>query len=483
MPTAEEVWSSLVTKLKAQSAEYGEYHDYWDGENNLPVENSEFRSRFGSLFDDYRDNLARPIIKSAESRIRITGFGTGDGLAIRAQELWDINRMNKKGQFVHIETMVKGDGYVIVLPRKDGTPGFWPQVSDTCVILYDDVMPDEKVAALKYWVTEVDDKGTEKVRVNIYFSDRIERYISKSASSVLEDKIERYVPYDDPDTGWTTRHRVGEVPMFEFNANYDLTNGHGRSDLADARGPIDAINKSMLDMLTASEFTAAPQRYATGVEIPLDPKTGEPMEAFRAGKNKLWTAPNDAAKFGQFSAGDLKAYRDAVDLLVDHLSIVTGTPSYALMKQAQYPSGEALRSAEAPLRGRVGDHQDSFGPVWQAAMAAAFRIDENSSNVEGVALKQIAPKWLPVNAPFATSEFMEELKVKAETLGVPEEMLWREAGYSASQIEEMKRMREEEASLGPDPFDVQAEAILEGAPGAQEVAGVAVDAEVEPGTP
>lgn len=480
MPTAKEVWPLLTAKMKAQSEEYQTYHGYWMGENRLPVETSEFKSRFGTLFDDYRDNLARPIIRSAESRIRVTGFGTGEGLARRAQELWDMNDMNKQHQFVHVQTMVKGDGYVIVLPKKNGTPGIWPQRSDSCVIVYDDNDPTEKVAALKWWIVDTDGKGTYKVRANIYFSDRIERYISRSASTSLDIDFSALDPYSDKSV---TQHRVGEVPMFEFNANFDLDLGHGRSDLADAVGPIDAINKSMLDMMTASEFTAAPQRYATGVEIPLDPKTGEPLEAYKSGKNKLWTAPNEAAKFGQFTAGDMKGYRDSVDLLVDHLAFSTATPAYALMKQVQYPSGEALRSAEAPLRGRVGDHQDSFGPVWLAVVAAAFRIDENSSGVQGTALKQIEPKWLPVNAPFATSEFMAELKVKAETLGVPEEMLWREAGYTASQIEEMKRMREEEASLGPDPFDVQAEAILGGAPGAQEVAGVAVDAEVGGDTP
>ena len=473
MPTANEVWPLLVAKMKAQSAEYDLLHGYWMGENDLPVQTSEFRSRFGTLFDDYRDNLARPIIKTAESRIRVTGFGTGAGIAKRAQEIWDLNTMNKQSQLVHIEAMVKADGYVIVLPRKDGSPGIWPQASDACTIIYDDLDPGEKVAALKWWVVDTDGKGTMKVRANIYFADRIERYISRSAATSLDVNFDGLKPYGD---NWKTRHKVGEVPMFEFNANYDINTGWGRSDLADAMGPIDAINKTMLDMLTASEFTAAPQRFATGVEIPLDPKTGEPLETYKSGQNKLWTAPNEQAKFGQFTAGDMKGYRDAVDLLVDHLSFNTSTPAYALMKQVQYPSGPALRSAEAPLRGRVGDHQDAFGPVWQAVMAAALRIDSNASNVEGVALKQIEPKWLPVNAPFATEEFMEELKVKAETLGVPEEMLWREAGYTPSEIEEMKRMREEEAALGPeDPFDAQAAAILGGAPAAQEAGGVAVD--------
>jgi len=475
MPNAAEVWKPLVDKLNGQSEDYENFHDYWIGENDLPIESTEFQSRFGTLFEDYRDNLARPIIKSAESRVRIVGFGDGEGLAVKAQEVWDANNMGLKSQHVHVETMVKGDGYVLVLPKSDGTPGIWPQISDSCVVLYDEVMPDEKTAAMKWWVTEVDDKGTKKVRVNLYFEKTIERYISNTASSSLESSFDRYDTYDDEDTGWKSNHTVGQVPMFELNANYDLSTAVGRSDLADAVGPIDAVNKSMLDMMTASEFTAAPQRFATGVEIPIDPKTGEPLEAYKSGKQKLWTAPNDAARFGQFTAGDMSGYRESVDLLVDHLAFTTATPAYAMMKQVQYPSGEALRSAEAPLRGRVSDHQDAFGPTWLEVIAAAISLD-GVGDIKGVALKQITPKFLPVNAPFATAEFMEELKVKAETLGVPEEKLWMEAGYTADEIEAMKIMRDEEAALGVEAgFDQQAEAIIGGAPPAQEVGGVAID--------
>jgi hypothetical protein len=482
MATASEVWRPLVEKVQARADDYELYHDYWKGDNALPIATVEFQSRFGTLFENYRDNLARPIVKTAESRIRITGFGDGKGLAEKAQELWDDNEMNLKSQYVHVETLVKGDGYVIVLPKTDGTPGIWPQISNSCAILYDEVMPDEKVAAFKFWVTEVDDKGTKYVRANLYFEDRIERYISVSATSTLESDFSRYEEYTEDATDdseaipATTTHKVGEVPMFELNANYDITDGRGRSDLADATGPIDAVNKTILDMLTASEFTAEPQRFATGVEIPIDPQTGEPLETYKAGKQKLWTAPNEQARFGQFTAGDLSSYTDAVELLVDQLTFATATPGYAMMKTEEFPSGEALRSAEAPLRGRVSDHQDAFGPVWHAVILAALALD--SSEVEGVAAKTVKPEWLPVNAPFATAEFMEELKVKAETLGVPEEMLWREAGYTAEEIEEMKAMREEEAELGipEDPFAAQAGALLDGAPSAdEEVAGIAVD--------
>jgi hypothetical protein len=106
---------------------------------------------------------------------------------------------------------------------------------------------------------------------------------------------------------------------------------------------------------------------------------------------------------------------------------------------ANYPSGESLKTVETPLRSRVTDHQAEFGSVWGQVMSAALGGEVDPEDIE--------PGWLPANHPWTTKEFLEELKVKVETLGVPQEMAWAEAGYTPQEIELMKQMREEEANL------------------------------------
>lgn len=471
--TALEVWDDLITLIEDRTPEYNELHDYYMGEQALPIDSSEFQSKFGEFFREFRDNLARPVVETAEGRVRVEEFGDGSGIAADAQDLWEINRMKVESRWVHTQAMVKGDSYVIVLPRKDGTAGIYPQITQSMAILYDDVDPREKLAAVKWWVTEMTPPNSNRpqdyVRVNIYFDNRIERYVTTQQSDTLITDFEKYEVYDE-EGDWSTSHSVGQVPVFQFSANYDMDLGHGRSDLADATPLIDGVIKTFLDMMTASEFTAAPQRWATGVEIPLDPKTGEPIKAYTAGADRLWTAPNESAKFGQFAAGDLQAYKDAVGTLVEHLGFVSRTPTYALMREVNYPSGEALRSAEAPLRSRVSDHQDAFGQVWAEIMAAALNLD--GVDVEEADLPELLPRWLPPNAPFATREHLEELKVLVEVLGVPEEMAWRRAGFTNAEIAEMKSMRDEEATLGQDALALaQADAVVGGAPPASGPAG------------
>ena len=461
-----DVWLDLINLTKERGPHYTELWEYFQGSQDLPLDPTELNTKFGQTFAQFRDNLARPIVEAAEGRVRIKQIGEDTGNAEDANEIWKRNRMQRKHKLVHNEAMVKGDGFVIVLPDEDGDAAIWPQISEQCAILYSDVNPDKKEAAIKWWVQDmVKENGVDTepfVRVNIYTDTHIERYISTSSTSTLDPDFSKYREYGDEEVPWRTRHQAKEVPMFQFSPNYDLSLGRGVSDLEDSLGFIDLITKTFLDMAVASEFTAAPQRWATGIEIPLDPKTGEPLQTFKAGADNLWTAANDAAKFGQFQAGSLSAFETGIKAMVEHLAVVSRTPMYMLLAQEQWPSGEMLKTTEAGLRQRVADHQEDFTPTWQDVMVCAMRLDD--IELEEVEEKEeVNPDWLPANAPFATLEHLEELKTHVEVLGIPEEMAWRKAGYTQDEIEEMLAMREEEAALGVDvAADLQAQAILDG---------------------
>ena len=480
-----DVWPDLVRAVKDRAPEYTNFWEYYRGIQSLPLDPTELNSRFGSVFAQFRDNLALPIIEAAEGRVRIKQIGEDEGVAADANEIWNLNNMAVESKWVHKEAMVKGDSFVIVLPNEDDEPAIWPQISESCAILYSEIDPRKKEAAIKWWVTQLYTDGSKQpkpyVRVNIYHADKIERYISRSSKETLDPDFEQYEVYEEDGVPWETPHEVGQVPMFQFSPNYDITTGRGTSDLEPALGFIDLITKTFLDMAVASEFTAAPQRWATGIEIPLDPKTGEPMQTFRSGADNLWTAANDNAKFGQFQAGSVQAFTSGLDTMVEHLSVVSRTPMYYLMAQQNWPSGEALRSSEASLRQRVQDHQEDFSPVWGQVVQAALAL--GGIEVDDEDIRDILPKWLPPNAPFATREHLEELKVHAEVLGVPEEMLWRKAGYTQPEIDEMKSMREEEAALGLDlAAEAQAAAIVAGAQGGAETTnGLTSDTIGEPG--
>ena len=170
------LWADVYALIIDRNTDYDNFHQFYMGEQNLPVESSEFVSRFGTFFADFRDNLARPIIESAEGRVRVIEFGDGQGVAADALDLWERSRMKVESRWTHTQAMVKGDSYVIVLPDEDGDSTLWPQITQACALLYSDVDPREKVAGVKWWTTLVEQpNGTDKtfIRLNFYFENTI----------------------------------------------------------------------------------------------------------------------------------------------------------------------------------------------------------------------------------------------------------------------------------------------------------------------
>jgi hypothetical protein len=96
---------------------------------------------------------------------------------------------------------------------------------------------------------------------------------------------------------------LGVVPIVEFRNRPRLL-GEGRSEIADVISVQNQINKLVCDMMIAAEFSAFKQRWATGVEIPTDPMTGEPLQAFPAAIERLWAVESEAAKFGELFDGE-----------------------------------------------------------------------------------------------------------------------------------------------------------------------------------
>src|SRR5213078_183591 len=99
------------------------------------------------------------------------------------------------------------------------------------------------------------------VRINLFCADRIEKYISRSKSEGSVPDAGEFTPLGD-----AVANPYGIVPVFHFANNADIGKP-GRSELEAAIPIQDGLNKAVLDMLVAMEFTAFRQRWAAGIEI------------------------------------------------------------------------------------------------------------------------------------------------------------------------------------------------------------------------
>jgi len=412
--------------------------NYYNGKHDLRFASDRFINAFGKLFSTFSLNVCPAVCDALRDKLVVDEFrieaGSSDSLREDAWKIWQSNRMEIRSGEVHKEAAIAGDAYVIVWPDSTGKVTIYPQRSSSCIVVYDDETPGKISWAAKLWLST----ETKRFRLNLYYPDRIERYVSKKEKN-QQGTIPDAKGFEEFEKPIPNPYDV--VPVFHF-ANNGSIGGDGCSELRDARPLQDALNKSVLDMLVTMEFQAYRQRWASGIEINYD-SDGKPVAPFEAGITSLWVTETEGAKFGDFASTDLKQFLEVQDAFKVNVAIVTGTPIYFFIQSgANFPSGESLKKAETRFINKVIDRQKVFGAAWADVMAFALLIENKGKDL------QIFTEWQDP-APLTEKENLENLLIKAD-LNVSETQLLTEAGYGE---EDIKKMLEENAAKAQAAVD------------------------------
>jgi hypothetical protein len=220
-------------------------------------------------------------------------------------------------------------------------------------------------------------------------------------------------------------------------------------------------------MIISSEFTSFPQRVMTGVDLESAKNPDGTIRTdaeIRAAVNRLWAFENENAKVFQLESGSLSQYVEATDMAIQHLAAQTRTPPHYLLAKLINVSGDALVAAETGLEHRAKRKHLDFADSWEEAMRIAFAwraiarqgwagADEDKWRSE---LDEAETIWM---SPASQDPVVlaQSLTMK-QAIGVPQEQLWEEAGYTPQKIKRMKKLRDEElkrqaelAQIAPAP--------------------------------
>ncbi|MGH9949447.1 MAG: phage portal protein [Pyrinomonadaceae bacterium] len=454
--------------FRVNGGRYARTERYYRGDHELAFATEKFANTFGSLFREFALNLCPAVCDAIRDKLKIEGFSVmerrhPDGNERNAFEkgrrqdagvptIWHRNRMDIRAGEIHKEAVKNGDAYLIVWPDADGNALMYPNTASSITVEYDEELPGKMIWAAKFWRTR--DKFT---RLNIFYPDRIERYITaKPGEGILPDAKE-FIPFmgvssprvgsphvskgsllvqvadrygnmsntGDANSKIRTQHSAienpfGVVPVFHF-ANNASIGTFGRSELEDAIPVQDGMNKSVLDMLVAMEFCSYRQRWAAGIEIEYDAE-GNPIAPFKAGVDHLWLTENKDARFGDFATASLDQFLKVKDGFRIDIASVTGTPLYYLLPHGRgFASGEAMRKAETRFIAKVRDRQTSFGQTWADAMQFALKIEGREDAI-------LKTKWEDA-AQLTEKEMLENILLKKE-IGLSSSEALKEAGYS-----------------------------------------------------
>lgn len=456
MPVDDLKWAIAQFNDSKRLAQYRIFYNYYEGNHPLAFATAKFRSTFGALFKDFSDNLCPAVVDSLSDRLKITGWQSSemtkveqktpsnepgipdriwleiqDPLADQAMELWEENKMGSRAGTIHREALKEGDAYLLVWPGDDMEAEYWPQTAMEMAVEYDPNKLGVIMRATKIWWVP----AYKRWRLNIYLPDRLEKYVSRqqAPNGIPSNHTQWDTTSGDDGAGSVIQHPYGRVPVFHF-AN-KATYKPGQSELKDVIPVQDALNKAVMDMMIAMEFASFKQRYVIGMEVEVDEETGEPTDqnTKNYGVDRLFAIPGtkDEVAVGQFDSTDLQQFLEVQDKFRAECARISGTPlHYFLIATGDFPSGEAIKSAEGRFVGKIEDRHEDWGPIWGDAMLFGLSMEEVIPDEV-----ELEPIWKDAS-PRSDSE-LADTAVKKKTLGVSRYQTLKELGYDDDLIQIM----------------------------------------------
>jgi hypothetical protein len=422
--------TKLIISLDARGQRLKALTDYYDGKHRLAFSSEKFRQAFGGMFAAFSDNWMPLVVDAVEERLNVEGFRHGSDPAADkdAWEIWQRNGLDAGSQLAHSASLTVGDSYAIVWGDANGEPKVTIESAQDVIVAFSPSNRRVRVAAVKRW------KENGGTYATLFMADAVYKFF-KGEEGYQKNN---WIPAPATDESWPLDNPLGAVPVVPLINRPSLDSDFGISEFANVIPQQDAANKLLADMLVASEFTAFPQRYVTGLELKVDDK-GSPIAPFQIAIDKLLQAEDPDAKFGTLPAGDLTNYIKPIELLVQHIASQTRTPPHYFYLSGNFPSGDAIKSAETGLVAKSRRKMRFYGESWEEVMRLCFAVT-GDPRAEVMDAETI---W--GDPEYRSESELADALVKRAAIGVPRRQLWEDAGYSQTEISRFKEMEAEDA--------------------------------------
>ena len=418
--------------------DYTKFQNYYEGDHELAFATDRWKDVFGDTFEQFSDNWCGVVVDSLAQRLEITGFrGGGDGNESKtnvdaAEEMWEREVLSIEEEDLTTQTLVKGDGYLIVWPNPEQqgeVQVFFNDARDTNVY-YD---PANKRRILRGCKRYFDEHGVQFLY--IYYPDRVEHWkATNQINPFFVVQMEEDLDRNTAPQGWELvdeplKNPFERVPMFHFR-NKMTASTHGISELQQVIPLQNMVNKILMDMVITSEYSGFPQKWIAG--------GGHPKDGWKAGAERIWASNDPNAKFGEFRQADMAPFVNVVEMAIGQLAKITQTPLHYLRSSGDMPSGEALKTSESGLIRKAYNRQKVFGATWAEAITFAVAMERGEGTRLVTPKKRLQPVW---KSPETRHDLEQAQTAQLKSiLGVPLKQLWSEHfGYTEEEISDFEK--------------------------------------------
>jgi Phage portal protein, SPP1 Gp6-like len=446
---------NAVMELGESQMQYAKAAAYYQGTQPEFFASLRLRIAMGATGVIFNFNFAKLPVDAVSERLEIAGISSQDQSVLdEIRMAWEFNQLDMYGPDIMSNACQFGDAYVFVWPHRPDDPLLDPELPEDrqpidifyCSprimrLFYDEEDEHEKRYAIKKW----QDSATGYTFANLYYPDRVEKYMLAPEAMSTSGAKPRWQKRLDPEDGeqWPLENPFGEVPVFHFRNGFP----YGRPEHLDAYGPQDAIHKLVISHMASVDYNAFPQRwaimdehydtseasfgdegdYAFSIDTGATLDTGvDPRSQLTADPASLWFMKG-VKQYGEFAAAVPEAFLTPFTQYIHAMAVVTQTPMHFLDPIVANVSGESLRVIEAPFAKKVRKRQMFFGSTWRDIFRFVCKI-------RGIAARQaIHVSWVPAATVNDLLSLQADL-IKAQ-LGVPPRQLLEELGYTPEQLD------------------------------------------------
>ncbi|WP_306186958.1 phage portal protein [Streptomyces sp. MK5] len=447
----------LEKELVTRCTDIDRYKAYYRGEQPLKFASDEFRKYHGKRYKDFSDNWVQVVADSPVERLTVNGIkpygaDTSDAESMR---VWQANGLDADSQLGFLGSVTSARSFALVWgdPDDEETPVVTFEDASSCIVAYEPGSRRKRRAALRRW------QDGDKYMAVLYLPDTVwkferpvERRTKTEDMAEVDMLLDGWLPRDMRDEPNPQPNPMGVVPVVELR-NRPLLADDPISDVSGVIAMQDAVNLLWAQLFTASDYAAFPQRVVLGAERPMIPilnSQGEvvgekPLDLEKLAADRIAFITGENAKIAEWTAANLEAYTNVIEVAVGHIAAQTRTPQHYLIGKMANLSADALLAAETGLVKRVEEKELWYGQ----ALRELFALIALAQGDDGKAKSLRSGYMLWADAESRSQAQLADALLKLKQIGFPFQFLAQRYGLTPAEIVDLLKMIERENELDP----------------------------------